>query len=589
MLIWRGGKPFEAATTNPAKKQAPPKTNGTGSDVIDLDSDNDDVPTQIHVDEAVFEEVESEHDPSQPYEPIIQTLELPLGTGVLHLSFPHLGPDLHSGNLGLLPKLFSQKLLLAVACTDCSLRVLTVPLSPPSPESKRRPELMKNLLGASVGNGVWGEQMLSISGLIGHKSIPRGVSVTLTSQSTVGTNALEVDDPELSDSVSFLGSSFTHERKPTDRVAWDILVASHSSDVSGLLLIHRIALLRDGSGMNLNDFKTNAPWRSHYLASPPLSIQFNTSLYPAARHSHLLLTDRNGVVRIYDCQSSKTRRGLWPITLDSNNAFCERGILERKNILAAQWILGGKAIAVLLNDGEWGVWDLEEKGPTREQDSNPSPTPAGVDLSRFAISGRVDAAENSSETLASTETATVLVPMTPGTRKLRQEKLFKDPGSKVTGPVRGGVSILSAPQGHGHRADDESLLLWHRDNVQIFPSLFTYWQTLVKGSTDVLSHHKRGQIVNFDGVHLGGELRTGASLMPRRFTTSTGRNRAADYSVLITGEHRFVVVSLTTNEPPASASKKLRVRSGAIDQALLAQSELDVDGINNAILEMERC
>ena len=598
-LLWRGGRSWKRSAAEPEKKQASPKANGTTTDTIILDSDSDDTsaqPAQPFVDEPAFEDEDREYDPSQPYQPIIQKLDLPLGTDVLRLSFPQLPPDLQQSNLGSLPKMLLNRLLVVVACADCRVRILSVPLIPPSPKSKARPEVRKNPLGAVAGKGLFREQMLVLSGGTRHQSIPNGISVSLTAHPIIEVDDMETDDPEPKGSALSRRSSLARERslsregKQGEGGIWDLLVASHSADASGLLLIHRIPLLTDGSGINLEECKTSVPWRTQFLASPAISIQFNHSLYPASRHSHLLLVEPKGIVRVFDCQPhSRAERGLWLISLYSDYETLGDGISRRKPILAAQWVLGGKAIAVLLADGEWGIWDLEDKGPKNKRDTDSWQAPTGVDLSKFAIDGRVSSSSAVKETARSSATAesrSRLAPMTPGTRKVRQETLFTGPATKSVGPARGGISVRPAQDALNPRADDETLLLWHGDSITVIPSLLTYWQNRLKGSGNLFGRGERGQAKELNNVQLGGELRNDVSLMPQHPAATAATSQATHSSVLITGEHRFVVVTPPLTEPLASAAPEPPGRSEATDQVLLAKGELDVHGIDNMLDSM---
>lgn len=591
-MVWRGGRPFKTVATEPEKKQAPPKGNGTSTNVISLDSDDEDTPEQqssSYVDEPVFEDLESEHNPSQPYEPIIQTLELPLGTQILHLSVPTLPSDLHSRNFGFLPKMLLDKLLIAAACADSSVRLLTLPLLPPSPKSKSRPELRKHLLGAVTGNGFFGEQMLVLSGTIGHNSIPRGISVTLTSP-TVD----EVYNPGMNDPVSqeltisrtsSIGRGKSHSRdgRQDKKPSWDLLVASHSADFSGLLLIHRIPFVSDGSGINFEDSKTTAAWRSQHLGSPAVSLHFNGSLYPASRHSQLLLANSSGIVRVFDCQPhSRADQGSWVISIYSDYELLRDNVPKRKQILASQWVLDGKAIVVLLSDGEWGIWDLEDKAPNAKQDLEAWQAPVAVDLSKFAVTGRVNDLREAARSSAPTASKSRLAPMTPGTRRSKQKILFAGPTTKAASPARGGISILPASDGLDQRADEETLLIWHGDAIMIVPSLPVYWQNRVKGCRNFYEDEQRGQTQELNDIQLGGEWRNDVSLIPQRSANAT-TNQTSKNSVLITAEHRFVIVAPPLTETPCSATLRRRKRSEALDQALLAQGDLDMDGIENML------
>lgn len=604
LVVWRGGRSFKSSAKAPEKKPAPAKANGTQSDVINLDSDSDEEaspPTQPYIDEPAFEDQESDYDPFQPYESIIQTLELPLSTDVLHLAFPQLSPDLHSSNLGSLPKMMMETLLVAVACADCSIRLITIPLLPPSPQSKARPEARGDLSGPLTGQGLFGDSMFIIGGGNSHQSLPKGISVALTCQSNAEEEDMEVDQAEQDQSNSSRASSRAPSRnrsrsrswgeKRNDEGNWNVLIASHSSDGSGLLLVHRIPILEDGSAIDLEAASIESPWRTQYLASPATSMKFNTSLYPASSHCYLLLVEPRGIVRIFDCQSDpRAERGSWLISLYSDYESSVHGLPRRKEVLAAQWVLAGKAVAVLLSDGEWGVWDLENKGPKNKKDTPQWKHSAGADPTEFAVGDRISdssSAKQSAQSSAVTKSTSRLAPMTPGTRRVRQESLFTGPATKSNGPVRGGISVLPASDGPNNRADDETLLLWHGELITTIPSLLTYWQNQVKASGNLFGNGGRGRPRELNNVRLGGEMRNGASLIPNHPSGAATFTKTNTSKILVVGEHRFVVAAPQLTQPPASdAPKSLSIRSGPADQALLAKGELDVNGIEHMLDNM---
>ena len=593
LIIWRGGRSFKPSGAEPDKKQASPITNGTNTDMIILDSDSDDDPAQPdqqYTEEPVFEEQESEHDPDHPYEPIIQKLELQLGTAVLHISFPQLAQDLESSNLGSLPRMLVDKLLVAVACADCSVRILTIPILPPLTKGKIRPNPRLKPLDAFAGNGLFGEKMLVLSRGSGLQSLPQGVSVSLAAHTRV--NSAAENEPESASRPSRI-RSVSHEQYPAHEETkkatdgWAVLVASHFADASGLLLIYRIPMLSGGGDINVEDPMSSIPWQTQYLRSPAISIQFNYALYPASRHSQLLTVEPNGIVRIFDCQClSGAERGTWLISLYTDYDTPESSVPKRKRILAAKWILGGKAIVVLQADGVWGLWDLEGRGLDVKHSPSAGQTPAGINLSRFAVKGRVGNFGEPSKALAPAESRLKLAPMTPGTRKVKEETLFTGPIAATVSPTRGGMSILSASNEHGSRADDETVLFWCGDCITILPSLLTYWQNKVRGPGSRLGAGGRDQAQQLKDVWLGGEICNGVAMMPCRSAAVNATSPTSERSVLITGEHRLIVVAPRLAEPPISTTPEPPTRSEAMHQALLAQGELDVNGIDSMLDEM---
>lgn len=562
-----------------AGEPAQAKVNGAGAtsdEPMTIDSDDDETSNgkdPLFNDEVEFEEQGPEFDFSRPYEPVIQTLNLPLETKVLHLSFLHLPMNLRPSGLGSLPPMLLEKLVITLACSDCSVRVVTIPLTPPSERSKSRVELNRQILGVAAGQGFHHEQMLILSSTNGHRSHPRGTSMALVVHSTKAANISErPDDGDMS---------------------WNLLIASHSADMSGLLLIHRVSLLANGSGLDLESSKSAEPWRKQTLASPARSISFNTSLYPAMRHCQLLVAETKGPVRVYHCLSRpEIDRGSWLISLYPSLQGSKFDVAhQRKDLLAAQWVFGGKAIAVLLADGEWGVWDIEASGPKSKTASNGWQLSLGVSLHNFNTGGwigNLSAARGASKSSKTGEIRPQLAPMTPATRRVRQESLFAGSSSKAGCPARGGMSVCSASDGLTNPKDDETLLLWHGNSIVIIPSLLGYWEGKTKGSGNLFESGARGQPKELNNLHLGGEIRNDVSLIPP-FRTA-GDNTKADQqsSILVTGEHRLVVVTTPLSAPPPLTPNKPNpeVRSKAADQAMLVRGELDVDDIDSILVSM---
>lgn len=562
-LVWRGGLPLKSAG---AQRPAHLKANGaTSDDPMTTDLDDDDPPSgskQPHQSTAEFKDENEEYDPLHPYEPVIQTLDLPFGTKVLHLSFLHLSTELQQSSLGSLPKVLLDKMVVAVACSDCSIRVLTIPLTPPSDGT---------ISGIPIGRGLYGEQMVVLSVDSGHRSLARGISMTLVPTSAIGTETVD-------------GSDYQEN-------SWDLLVASHSAHISGLLLIHRIPLLADGSAFE-EDPGSSQPWQIQHLASPAITISFNPSPYPSLRHSQLLISNTKGAVSIYDCLSyPKTGRGSWLISLHPGSNASNTDAPQRKEILTALWVLGGKAVAVLLFDGEWGIWDLEDGAPKIKKGIDGWQGPVGVSLAGFTISGWIadhTPPRETSKTFQSTEARPQLAPMTPATRKVRQETLFAGPVNKAGNPTRGGMSVCSASDGLDYRKDDETLLLWLGNAVVVIPSLLTHWQNRMKGSGNLFGSGAQGQPNQLNNVHLKGEVRNDVSLITPQPLGRT-RRPSKQSNILVTGERRIVIVGppLLECQPLDDTIKpKPRARSTAADQVMLARGELDVEDIDRALARM---
>lgn len=171
-MAWRGGRPFKSPAT---KAQEELTANGASIDAIMI-VDSDDESSENHevlpgLDDQEFQEENSEYESSEPYAPFIRTLDLPLGVEVLHLAFPHLPWDTHRSSMGALPSLFAKKIVCAVACSDFSVRVVLLPLLPPSSQSKEGTVSRDANSSLGAGESRFGEEMVVLSSGTTHQSV----------------------------------------------------------------------------------------------------------------------------------------------------------------------------------------------------------------------------------------------------------------------------------------------------------------------------------------------------------------------------------------------------------------------------------
>lgn len=568
-----------------------------------IDSDDEEPPSKpapLYQDQPEFEDDEDEYDPTEPYQTIIQTLDLPLGTEVLHISFPHMPPDFDP-TIGSVPKILSQNLIIAAACSDCSIRLITLPLCPPSLTSKARPELRSNISHGNAGNGIWGEQMVVIPSNVGHQSIPCGVSITFSAQGT--RDAVMDDNRDDGESESRArstqsASSRSRSRSRSQQTGygeWDLLVASHSTQLSGILLIYRLPISVDRHGSSTLSADHVVPWRTKHLLSPAASISFSSALFPSRRHMRLLISEMSGAVRVYEPLATPSAAdGEWLVSLYSGFENHRIGIPKRRKILDSRWVLGGKAIIVLLADGEWGIWDPESAGPKskdqlgRSRDSSKSSSP-----SLFAIGGWIGQAATSTLPKSSsgkTDGKSKLAPMTPHTRKVRQDALFSGPTSRTdTHRVRGGITVIPVC-GHSlnSRADDETVLVWYGNSIITIPSLITHWQNKVTGSGNLFGTGARGQVKEINNVNLGGELRNGVAIIPKHPNHKDAATAPSDpqLDIIVTSETRLVIIAAPLSEPEPTNAFTLAEQPAVADQQLLARGELDVGGMERILANM---
>ncbi|KAI9822379.1 MAG: hypothetical protein M1827_000098 [Pycnora praestabilis] len=630
-VLWRGGRPFKRFEKPKADES---KVNGTSSDAIMIIDSDDEEPTkptekqESHNDGPIYEDDEEEFDPSEPYPPILQDLNLMFGTDVLHLSFLNLPSEK-------LPPIFSHKLVVAVACADCTVRIITLPLTPPSPASKAQKDLRSNDGFGNVESGRCGEQVLILGNNTGHRTIPNGVSMSITPRHNPIRDSADMDEDEDDDNPSHPVSSGIRPsasrsrsriRQSTEENEWDLLLASHSPEISGLLLLYRIPIITEISESKTEHLISTEhilPFQTQYLPSPASNISFNPSLYPARRHPHLLVTDTKGGVRIYECFPPQSRdrsssgqrssvqerpdveQGSWLISLypgfesSKQPGSTPNGLGRRKQIVNAQWCLGGKGVIVLLSDGEWGVWDIEGAGPGAKKgplqgEGNRLGVQGGA-LTQFSIRGQVDGSLAESSTLgrsstSESKTSSKLAPMTPGTRRVREEVLFSGPSAGITSFSQAGICVTRTAGQGPNKQEDEALLFWHEGNVVALPSMLAYWQKEINGgggSGSLFTSGRRDRPSRIDGLNLYGELNNGVDQFPQVLPNNAD-TAPSQPEILVALEHRLVILMTARRAPSRSENmfQQQPEEKSPVDQQLLARGELDVSGMDRMLASM---
>ncbi|RAL64613.1 hypothetical protein DID88_001646 [Monilinia fructigena] len=582
-IIWRGGRAFKLQQEI-APKAA--KTNGSSKAVISLDSDEDEAPKPPFEDKPEFEDDEQEIDPRRPYPSILQTLDLQFGTDVLHINLlpnsilkadgaPWRGIDS-----------LKQKIVFTAACADNTIRFITLPLTPPSPSSKARDEFRSNPAIANIGNGKWGETMAILTG---HQKTSDGISMT----------------------VDFEGKQASTKDDSNSSTEAQIIVASHSKEITGLLQLWRIPLLIPSSSTMI------PPFQSIYMPSPAVGISFNPSL-SEQYSSHLLVADNLGTCRIYnykllvnssnDPESVTAEQGSWLISLyhgfknikNDSQASPKTTYpgFGRKTIVDAKWVYGGKAIIVLLSDGEWGVWDMDGVGPGAKRGVLGQQSIKGGSQSDFNLAGYVEGATKSNSKTSSLPqiTQSKFAPMTPGTRKTTD--LFSNK-IQSTGPIRGSISVLEVPSKTSHLAYEESILFWLGESFTLIPSLSKYWSANPRrgqSSANIFNTSPGSRPIKLENVDLLGERCTGIEQAPKPSFSPHSRTEIPT-EIFIIGEHRFTMLlggKPITPKPNQNAFALQLVQREDEDEVMtedkmidVGSGELDVNDIDRALARME--
>lgn len=582
-IIWRGGRAFKVPSE---KAPIAAKANGSSKAVISLDSDEDEAPNSPFEDKPTFEDDEQEIDPRRPYPSILQTLDLHFGTDVLHISLlpssilkadgaPWRGIDS-----------LKPKIVFTAACADNTVRLITLPLTPPSPLSKGREDFRLNPAIGNVGNGKWGETMIILTG---HKKPSDSVSMT----------------------IDFEGKSGLMKHDSNSSTETQLIIASHSREIAGLLRLWRIPLPISSSSNMMS------PFQSIYMPSPAIGISFNPSL-SEQNSSHLLVADSLGTCRIYnykllvnpseDPESAIAEQGTWLISLypgfksnKTGSQIPQKTIhsgFGRKTVVDAKWIYGGKAILVLLNDGEWGVWDMDGVGPGARRGVLGQQSIKGGSKTEFNFTGYVEGANKSSSKTSGPPqiTQSKFAPMTPGTRKTTD--LFSNK-IHTTGPIRGSISVLESASTSSHLAFEESILFWLGESFTLIPSLSKYWSANPRkgqSSANIFNTSPGSRFIKLDHVDLLGERCTGVEQAPKSSVSPYSRTEIST-DIFIVGEHRFTILmggNPVSRKQNQNTFELQLVQRQDEDEAMgedrmigVGSGELDVNDIDRALARME--
>lgn len=554
--------------------------------IIDSDDDEPAATPQPPVPEAEFDDEEEELDPDVPYPSIVQHVRLSLNTGVVHIAIPQVQPVSALRPADTLPPIFSKKVVFAVACADSTIRIITLPLNPPPHAAKERP---------GTATPQFGEEIVKVHG---HQNIARGVTMTWTAKGEPSHKDEPEDDMDVDGEVDVTATPGRRRRKqqsrsrsrPRDGEGFDLLVATHSSELGGLLKIWRFEL----EEASLKVTHPIAPYKTLTLRKPASRIAFSTAQYPKRRHSQLLIADSAGVLRIYDPFTSPHRRrraggvqnepGAFVSTFRSsfesvkNTALTPVVLAKRKAILDAAWTSGGRHILALLADGEWGIWDVDRLGPS---------PPA--DPSAFSLRGYVGTSEKeiSSSGVSSPKRGgrSSLAPMTPNTRRRKEDVLFHGASSSNVAP-RGGISVVTSSY-NNERSTEDSAIIWYGSEVHRIPDLLKFWARTATASN---GGSLPGPGLEIQDVSLFGETITSIT----QFDLFAKASRVAvSRDTLISTEHRLMIAA-STSQPLGrdlnSRFAQVQVEDDEFrenDQALLSRGELDLGGMDRLLDSME--
>ncbi|KAI8631461.1 hypothetical protein F5Y19DRAFT_463215 [Xylariaceae sp. FL1651] len=529
-IIWRGGRRFKVDNTEAAGKGANGKQNGKPPQdaVMIVDSDEEDTaPKEPYVDQPQFEE---NLDDESTYPEIIQTLDLEFDTAVFNIATLPLTPCLAEDASWEGSDILKEKIVFTASCATREVFLVTLPLVPPSPLSKARKDLQESLLAGKAGNGKWGE---TVTLLAGQQKPCDGLAMTLIRPRPTS------------------GRSKSSERsRSSSRALHRMVIAANSREASGTLRLWDVPLeAATKSGRQIEPFQTE------YLPKPLISISFNPT------HSTQLLCNASpNALRIYDYTMASMppddisegpfpSQGSWLVSLYPPFV---RQSTSRKPILAAAWVARGRAIFVLLADGQWGIWDIDGVSPQGSAHfGKPGSGIRGDAITEFNITGYVEGTSplrNPASQRASGRTSE-FVPMTPHSRR---DALSSSSGPERLATVSGSVFVTPLPASTTTTAD-ESVVLWigGSDHVFAIPGLLKFWDAQLRkgagGGVNLFSGAQPTRMIRLSDLTVGlmGERCTGVGAIVRFPETggmSAPGSEGLPVDVVVCGESRLIIV-----------------------------------------------
>ena len=511
----------------------------------------------------------------------MQFFDIRLGAEVLKIIVPSLPPSSSNELSEDVPAFFSKKILVAVTCADYIVRLISLPLPPPSHSAKAQQHI--------------GAQILSIGGPLQHQENINCTALTWTSYEDEGDEDSEDVEAKVNTDQARSKHSSSHGAQ-TDtrrRPQWRFLIASHSMQYFGTLLIHSVPLIPDKDGEVLPNGPIQ-PLRNQYLRYPLSSMVFSTSHTYSNSPVHLLTLDQKGSVKIYDpfaspaavIQSRSRRKdddqpsGAWLTSFatgfdTARSSSSNPDITYRKKIVDAQWILNSRAIIVLLSNGEWGIWCI------RDTSAGSQPLVKGGSTTPFTMHGYLNSSEESDS--RSSARSRGLAPATPNTRKTRTADFLSGSSAKAH-VIRGGIHVV--PLSVSDTEFDERLLMWYGNHIYAVPRFRTYWQRNAPSQAEATPSYG-SSFPKIEDLELHGERCNGIEQLPGPGIPPTGLPE-----LLIAGEYylTFITKEPQSSQPTLSQALVPTTRDIVMDdadQTLLEREELDLGGVNRLLDGLE--
>jgi hypothetical protein len=534
-LLYRGGRrPKQRIDRQRTTRQTRQTRQTRSKDVVVLDDSEEDEPQQNGSSRADYEDEEDEIDPDTPYPSIIQDLDLKLGSAVLRIATPSLPPQASQR-----PSIAKNHAIVAVHTADGKVNVLQIPLAPTHPANNR------DVADAVLNNRI---------------ELPAGKTMIKDISIKILTRYRGSSDAQSTICVAAVSDALRLWRLPTNEE--DIVVEDTT--------LQRLSL------------PSNAT---------------KTSYHPSSGSAQVLLVDTQSAVRIYDPSPSRDP-SLRPSSSDSMSAESDEAgkwvmtfqapyhalspdrpaVPARKKILDAKWVLGGRAIFALLEDGEWGIWDVRAS------------TQGSKIVGEFTLHGFLGlaAAVAPTDQAKQRKGSSKLAPMTPNTRKTKSQNFFSG-APKAPGAVsKGGIAVVGTDNLTGQ--NDESVMLWYDGEVYTIPNMQLFWQrSLNVSNSGTGGLYAAPGLSHITDVNLLNENITSISQFSAKSSSSGLGQMNTPRDFLISAEHRFVVHQATRPPVPARGLFEKATTTAAStdrDQRMLDAGELDIGGMDRLLDSM---
>lgn len=519
-VLWRGGNRRKESAGRSAARS---RSNGADHGVID--DDVDDIPqwqdgAHDQEDSNEYDDFNEEDDPDCAYPHIIQDLDIPHDSPVLHIAVPSISPTAAAQ----LSQYARDHIIVAQVCANGEVSVKALPLEPPTTTEKQhnRRSFYHEWLGECVSN-------------------PRSLALKIVPN-----------------------QEYPH--------GCQLLVATGGASLS-LWELH----VRRQDEFSSRELLRQSGWIS------AVAFPFSRS------QDRLLVSERSGAVRVFDPSQTSSTNGR-PTSKDSGTSgpvggeVAGRWIMSysapfrtshpsptsarRKNVLATAWVLSGRAILVLLEDGEWGVWDMQ------------GATQAGKNVEDFALRGYL----GSSAPAESAESGKQkkLAPMTPNTRRTKSDNLFSGP-EKVTGVAPSGCITVS-PTGTRSGATDESVIIYYNNEIYSISSMQNFWQRSTSNSAGGIGSLYTPGLTHVTDINLMNENITSISQFASKSMTGTLGQMNVSRDLLVSTESRFIILQHLAS-PTASRGlfQQVAEQPTMQDQRMLDAGELDLGGMDRML------